>query len=192
MNLQIYNEAEQFVFDSFNKAEKSSQIEHFVRTVHWLKELKPDADEAFLVSAVAHDIERAFRQKDVLEKISSVGFTGAEFYRPHEERGAEIIADFLKHQNVDDGFIERVKMLVSRHEEGGNDDQNLLKDADSVSWLETYVSIFLGKILQTRGKEKVRQKFDWMYNRITSEKAKQIAQPMYEKAISNLNASSEI
>lgn len=164
MDLRIYNEAEQFVFDSFNKAEKSSQIEHFVRTVHWLKELKPDADEAFLVSAVARDIERAFRQKDVLEKITSVGFTGAEFYRPHEERGAEIIADFLKHQNVDDGFIERVKMLVSRHEEGGNDDQNLLKDADSVSWLETYVSLFLGKILQTRDKEKVRQKFDWMYS----------------------------
>lgn len=192
MDLRIYNEVEQFVFDAFNKAEKSSQINHLVRTVYWLKELKPDADEALLVSAIAHDIERTFRQKDVLEKITSVGFTGAEFYRPHEKHGAEIIADFLKHQNVEDGFIDRVKMLVSRHEEGGNDDQNLLKDADSVSWLETYVPIFLDKILQTRGKEKVRQKFDWMFNRITSEKAKQIAQPMYEKAIDDLNASPEI
>lgn len=189
MDLRIYNEAEQFVFDSFNKAEKSSQIEHFVRTVYWLKELKPDADEALLVSAIAHDIERAFRQKDVLEKITSVGFTGVEFYRSHEERGAKIIVDFLKHQNVNNDFIERVKKLVSRHEEGGDADQNLLKDADSISWLETYVSIFLGKILQKRGKEMVRQKFDWMYNRITSEKAKQIALPMYEKAISDLNAS---
>ena len=111
MDLRIYKEAEQFVFDSFNKAEKPSQIKHFVQTVHWLKILSPDADEALLVAAIAHDIERAFRLKDVLEKKTSVGFTSVEFYRPHEERGAEIIADFLKHQNVDDGFIERVKLL---------------------------------------------------------------------------------
>lgn len=100
----------------------------------------------------------------------------------------KFIADFLKNQGVDDEFIERVKMLVSRHEEGGNEDQNLLKDADSISWLETYVPIFLGKILQTRGKEKVGQKFDWMFNRIIFQKARQIAQPMYEKAVNDLNA----
>lgn len=192
MDLRIYNLAEQFVFDSFNKAEKPSSIKHFIRTVYWLKELKPDSDEALLVSAIAHDIERAFRQKDVLEKITSAGFTSVEFFRLHEERGAEIIADFLKHQNVDDGFIERVKKLVSRHEEGGDDDQNLLKDADSVSFFETNVSLFLDKKVKEDGKDKVRQKFDWMYNRITSEKAKQIAQPFYDKAISDLNTSPEI
>lgn len=192
MDLRIYNEAEQFVFDSFNKIGKPSQIKHFVQAVHWLKVLSPEADEALLVAAIAHDIERAFRQKDVLEKKTSAGFTSLEFYRPHEERGAEIIADFLKHQNVDEGFIERVKKLVSRHEEGGDDDQNLLKDADSVSFFETNVSLFLGEKVKEDGKENVKQKFDWMFNRITSEKAKQIAQPMYEKAISDLNASPEI
>lgn len=192
MDLHIYNEAEQFVFDSFNKAEKPSQIKHFVQTVYWLKVLSPEADEALLVAAITHDIERAFRQKDVLEKKTSAGFTSIEFYRPHEERGAEIIADFLKHQNADDGFIERVKKLVSRHEEGGDDDQNLLKDADSVSFFETNVPLFLDKKSLEIGKEKVKEKFDWMFNRITSEKAKQIAQPMYEKAISDLNTSPEI
>ncbi|MFA5127660.1 MAG: DUF4202 family protein [Patescibacteria group bacterium] len=192
MDLRIYNEAKQFVFDSFNKAEKPSQIKHFVKTVHWLKILSPNADEALLVAAIAHDIERAFRQKDVLEKKTSAGFTSIEFYRLHEERGAEIIAEFLKHKNVDDGFVERVKKLVSRHEEGGDDDQNLLKDADSVSFFETNVPFFLDKKSLEIGKEKVRLKFDWMYNRITSEKAKQIAQPMYEKAISDLNKGPEI
>ena len=189
MNLRIYNQAEQFVFDSFNKAKKPSQVKHFVQTVHWLKVLSPEADEALLVAAIAHDIERAFRQKDILEKKTSVGFTSVEFYRPHEERGAKIIADFLKNQNIDSGFIERVKMLVSRHEEGGNDDQNLLKDADSLSFFETNVPLFLEKKTAEIGKEKVKQKFDWMFNRITSEKAKQIAQPFYDKAISALNTS---
>lgn len=189
MDLRIYNEVEQFVFDSFNKVGKSSQLKHFVQTAYWLKVLRPEAGEVLLVSAIAHDIERAYRQKDVLEKKTSAGFTSLDFFRPHEERGAEIIADFLKHQNVDNSFIERVKMLVSRHEEGGNDDQNLLKDADSVSFFETNVSLFIEKKSLEIGKEKVKEKFDWMFNRITSEKAKQIAQPMYHKAISDLKMS---
>jgi hypothetical protein len=188
MDLRIYKEAEQFVFDSFNKAEKSSQIKHFVQTVHWLKVLSPEADEALLVAAIAHDIERAFRQKDVLEKKTLAGLTSIEFYRPHEERGAEIIADFLKHQNVDDSFIERVKKLVSRHEDGGDDDQNLLKDADSVSFFETNAPFFVNNPIEI-SKESVKEKFDWMFNRITLEKAKQIARPLYEKAIKDLNAS---
>jgi hypothetical protein len=82
---------------------------------------------------------------------------------------------------------ERVKL-----QEEGNDDQKLLKDADSVSFFETNVSLFLGEKIKVDGKEKVNQKFNWMFNRITSDKAKQIAQPMYEKAINNLNASPEI
>lgn len=192
MDQELYKKAEQFVIDSFNKAGKHEQIKHFLRTVHWIKALRPDADVALLISAVAHDIERAYRQKDVLEKKTSAGYTNVEFFRPHEERGAEIICDFLKQQGATAEIIGRVKMLVSRHEEGGNDDQNLLKDADSVSFFETNISLFLTKDVQDVGKGKVKEKFDWMFNRITSEKAKQIAQPFYNKAISDLNASPEI
>ncbi len=188
MDLHIYNDAKQFVFDSFNKAEKTSQIKHFVRTVYWLKVLSPKADEALLVAAIAHDIERAFRKKDILEKKTPVDLTSIEFYRPHEEHGAEIIADFLKHQNVDDSFVERVKKLVSRHEEGGDDDQNLLKDADSVSFFETNAPSFINKPVDI-SKEAVKDKFNWMFNRITSEKTKQIARPLYKKVIRDLNAS---
>ena len=71
MDLHIYNAAEQFVVNSFNNAGKPTQIKHFVQTVHWLKVLTPESDEALLVAAIAHDIERAFRQKDLLEKRES-------------------------------------------------------------------------------------------------------------------------
>jgi|SRR3989338_7415549 len=187
MTQELYKKAEQFVIDSFNKAGKSSQIKHFIRTVHWMKELKPDADDALFISAVAHDIERVFRKQDMEDKKRSLSYTDPEFFRLHEERGAEIIGDFLKQQGATAEIIERVKMLVSKHEEGGNDDQNLLKDADSVSFFETNISLFLTKHVQDVGKEKVREKFDWMYKRITSEKAKQIARPWYEEAIKNLD-----
>lgn len=76
-------------------------------------------------------------------------------------------------------------MLVSKHEEGGNADQNLLKDADSISFFENNVPIFLN-IAKKIGKEKVKQKFDWMYNRITSKKAKQISEKWYKEAIKDL------
>ena len=66
MDLRIYNEVKQFVINSFNKAKKPSQIKHLERTVHWLKVLSPHADEALLVAAISHDIERAFRQKDLI------------------------------------------------------------------------------------------------------------------------------
>lgn len=188
MDLSIYKEAEQFVFDSFNKANRPSEIKHFIQTVHWLKILSPEADEALLVAAVAHDIERAYRQKDMLEIKTQVSITNVKYYRPHEERGAEIIADFLKQQNVDDSFVERVKMLVSRHEEGGNDDQNLLKDADSVSFFETNSSSFVNNP-KGISKKDVKDKFDWMFDRITSEKAKEIARPLYEKAVRDLEES---
>ena len=187
MTQELYKQAEQFVIDSFNKANKSGQIPHFLQTVHWIKVLKPDADDALLISAVAHDIERAYRKQDMEEKKRLYSYTDPEFFRLHEERGAEIIGDFLKQQGATAEIIKRVKMLVSRHEEGGNDDQNLLKDADSVSFFETNISLFLTKHVQDVGKEKVREKFDWMYNRITSEKAKQIARSWYEEAIKNLD-----
>ncbi len=187
MNSEIYNQAEKFVFDSFNSIGASSQLDHFIRTVYWLKVLSSEADEALLVAAVSHDIERAFRKDDVLEKRKAAGLADLDFLRAHEERGAEIIAKFLRSTGAGEDFIERVIMLVSRHEEGGNDDQNLLKDADSLSFFENNVPLFLKKVSSELGKEKVKEKFDWMFERITSEEAKEIAKPFYEEAIRGLN-----
>jgi len=188
MNLPIYNQTKKFVIDSFNQAGKPDQIKHLLRTAYWLKKLRPSADEALLVSAIAHDIERAFRQKDMLKKLAESGSTNIGFYRLHEERGVEIMADFLIKQKVNSDFIKKVKGLISRHEEGGNDDQNLLKDADSVSFFENNACFFIDKAIEEDKKQRTKQKFDWMFNRITSEKAKQIARPLYKKAVKALNA----
>lgn len=175
----FFDKTEQFVKKSF--AGDETQIKHFERTVYWMRKLNPKADEASLIAAMAHDIERAFRTKEQHEKRAQEGYDHPAFFRPHEEKGAEIMADFLKKEGADEKMIEKVKMLISRHEEGGNEEQNFLKDADSLSFLENNIPLFLEKA-QTDGKEKVRAKFEWMFNRITSEKAKKIARPWYEKA----------
>ncbi len=178
-----------FVKEAFIKANNQGDIRHFERTVYWLKQLKPDADEALCLAAFAHDIERAFRDEAAKErfKASSKGFTDEDHLANHQNKGAEIIANYLKEQQAPKELIDRVQMLISKHEVGGNVDQNLLKDADSISYFENQIEHFLTKKVADVGKDKVRVKFQWMFDRITSEKAKEVAKPMFEDAISKLN-----
>jgi len=186
--MDIYQKTEQFVKDSFVKANKENQIKHFLRTVHWVRELRHDADEAILVAAVAHDIERAYRQQDQEDRKKGGSILGSDFLQAHQERGAEIVHKFLKEQGVSEEFIDKVTKLISKHEEGGNDDQNLIKDADSISFFKNNIQEFLhSKQATVLGEKGTREKFDWMYNRITSEKAKQICKNLYEQAINELN-----
>lgn len=176
----FFDKADAFVKKSF--AGDETQIRHFERTVYWMRKLNPKADEASFIAAMAHDIERAFRTKEQHKKRAIVGYDHPAFFRPHEEKGAEIMGGFLKKEGAPREMIEKVKMLISRHEEGGNEEQNFLKDADSVSFLENNIPLFLEKAQKER-KEKIRAKFEWMFERITSEKAKKIARPWYEKAM---------
>lgn len=182
---ELFEKVRKFVDKSYN-----GKTVHFERTVYWIRQLKPKADGALLIAGLAHDIERAFREDWMWELPVKRGFRDSVFLRHHQERGAKIIGEFLKKEGADRRLIERVKMLVSRHEEGGNDDQNVLKDADSISMLENNVKNFIKRYVPAMGKEIAEEKFDWMYNRITSKKAKRIAKPWYEKAIKKLESAS--
>ncbi len=186
--MKFYKKVEQFVIDVFTKAGGKHGIKHFIRTVYWVKVLNPKADEALLISAVAHDIERAFNKQDSCDYIKKVdkGFVSDEYLAFHQNEGARIIGDYLQQINTNKEMINRVKMLISKHEVGGNKDQNLLKDADSISFFENNIPVFLNKYVFEVGKEKVKDKFDWMFNRISSENAKQITQQWYKEAIKKL------
>lgn len=179
---ELFDEVKKFVRESFGNR---YGMVHFERTVFWIRQLKPDADEALLIAAIAHDIERAFSLSGE-DQIKKSGYCHIDYIRSHEVEGAKIIGNFLKEQNADKEVIERVKMLISRHEEGGTDDQNLLKDADSISFFENNIPFFLEHKIRDAGKENVRNKFEWMYSRITSKKAKDLAKQWYEKAMKDI------
>ncbi|MFA6549421.1 MAG: DUF4202 family protein [Candidatus Margulisiibacteriota bacterium] len=191
--MKYFAKAKQFVDGAFLKMGDDHNLRHFERTVYWLKQLKPDADEAFLIAAYAHDVERAFRGDDVRQMLNNPGrkFNDLEYMSLHSRKGAEIIGQFLKEQGAGPELIERVKDLISKHEVGGTNDQNLLKDVDSLSFLENNIKHFTTKKVAEHGVDKVRVKFDWMFNRITSEKAKEIARPWYEKAMEELDKSKQ-
>ena len=183
--MKLYQKVEQFVRETFKN--KHGMV-HFERTVYWIKQLRPNADEALLIAGISHDIERGFRTSggDQEKKAKEIGYHHVDFFMYHEEEGARIIGEFLEKEGADKDIIERVKMLISKHEEGGNEDQNLLKDADSISFFENNIPHFLENKIHEAGKENMKKKFDWMYERITSEKAKEIVKLWYENAIRSI------
>ena len=177
--MRHYDLVRDFVSRSFD-----GNTRHFDRTVEWVKKLKPEADEALLVAAMAHDIERAHRTTD---RFDDHEFDSREFLDHHQKDGADIIAKYLKEHGAEHDFVERVRHLVSAHEYGGDEDQDILKDADSISFFECNAEFFIDKKVKEVGKDMVKRKFDWMFNRITSEKAKEIARPWYEKYAGELS-----
>jgi hypothetical protein len=186
--MNYFDKVRQFVIDSFTASGNTQDLKHFDRTVYWLLQLEPNSDEALRIAAVAHDAERAFRDfsKEIAGQ-SEKGFLDEQHLKHHQEKGAEIIAEFLERNDAPGELIERIKMLIEKHEVGGSDEQNLLKDVDSISYFENQVDHFVHEKAKKFGGKKVREKFDWMFDRITSEEAKKIARPMYEAAIKKLD-----
>lgn len=165
---------------------KPRHMVHFERTVFWTKSLKPDADEAMLIAALAHDVERMFRDKKT--KHAKKNIREPEYLKEHQEVGAQIVGKFLKENGANDAMIERVKALIAKHEEGGTDDQNVIMDADSISFFENNVDHFVNDLMEVYGGKRTRDKLTWMYNRMSSDRAKEIAEKWFESAMKRVEA----
>ena len=175
MQNSLIKKVKNFVFNSFSK--NSVEIYHAKRTAYWIKKLKDDAGEELIIAGFSHDIERAFfgdwkkgsSDKDKLKK--------------HQQLSAKIISEFLTKEKADKTLIANVKRLVLHHETGGKEDENILCDADCLSYLEEK-GIRLAKTYHEKGltKKYVKQKLDYVMSRIHSEKAKNIAKKFYDKA----------
>ncbi|HEV7449010.1 MAG TPA: DUF4202 family protein [Candidatus Paceibacterota bacterium] len=171
--MNLYEQTVEFVGEAFK-----GKVAHFERTVFWYEQLLPQLTEAHRVAAYAHDIERALRDKNTPD---TENYLDPEFLKRHQEGGAKIMADFLREKGADDMTIDKVSHLISKHEVGGDAEQDALMDADSVSFMETNAEMFVTKKAPTEGYEKVKEKLDWMYNRINSPEAKEAARANYER-----------
>ena len=172
--MSLYDKTVQFVDTAFGR----KQTKHFERTVFWLEKFQPDITEAHRIAAYAHDIERAFR--DASKRVPE-DYLDLAFLKYHSEMGAEIIAQFLLENEAGEGDIRKVKHLISKREVGGDTEQNALMAADSVSFFESNAEMFVREKAPVEGREKIRGKFDWMFNRISTEERKAYALANYEK-----------
>src|SRR3989344_7444767 len=108
---------------------KHSELAH-----KWLMKLKPDSDEAMQIAALAHDIDRAFT--GITEKDCKDYSKIDEFKKEHAIRSAKFICDILKKHEYSKEIIDKVKHLVENHEFGGDDESNILMDADSLAYFD--------------------------------------------------------
>ena len=161
---------------------------HFERTLYWLKQLKPDADEAMQIAAYAHDISRLFRRATTAELFKDIESNDPTYLKEHQAECAKIICEFLRKNDYDSKATDRVHNMVLNHEIGGDPESDLIKDADSISYFEVNAMRFVEIVAKDLGKQKIKNKLDWMYERISSSKARQIAKPMYDKALKALDA----
>ena len=190
MNTNYYEEVKKFIDKEFEEAGRPGHLKHLERTVYWVKKLEEDPSEAILIAAYSHDADHAKRWKnsDPYEphEVKKKDFTDRVKLREHQERGAEIVKNFLEEKEAPNNLIKKVGKLISRDEFGGNREQDVVKDADSLSFLENNVENFLDYSGNKFRKKDIEEKFDWMYNRISSEEAKEIAKPWYIEAKKNL------
>jgi len=151
-----------------------------------MEQFYPDFTEAHRIAAYSHDIERGImkeRDRDYLNR---------DFLKQHMEDGARIMSDFLKKEGADNETIEKVKHLIKNHEIGGDNEQNALMDADSVSFFETNAEMFVKDRVKEDGYEKIKGKLDWMFNRISTEEHRKFARDNYLKWSKALNEFKEV
>lgn len=144
---------------------------HSDLTLKWVLKLKSDADEALQIAALAHDIERAVTgilEKD-LDDYSKIN----EFKQEHAIRSADITADLLKKHQYDDNIIGKVKNLIINHEIGGDEESDILKDADSIAYFDYNIKYYHEKC----GDERTKGKIKFMYKRM-SDQSKEIVKKL--------------
>ncbi len=168
------------------RAYYKQSAQHLIRAEEWLLILKPDASEEMLLATLTHDMERAFPGPDSPTIDPKRGVDDPVYNMAHSERSARIVSAYLQEQGAASESIAQVVRFIRVHEYGGNDDENLVQAADSLSFLEVNVDSFLSWLDAGNSvwdADAVRAKFTWMYERIQIAQARKLARPMYNEAM---------
>jgi hypothetical protein len=159
---------------------------HLLKALEWLDRVAPDSAESVRLATLTHDMERAFPGPDqpVIKTLSD-----PEYERLHSLRSARIVGAWLREQHASETLVEQVEALIVAHEFGGWHEADLVQAADSLSFLDTNIDLFLGFV--RTGKHpahEVRKKFNSMFGRIRVPRLKQLAQPLLDRALEQLDA----
>lgn len=133
---------------------------HAQNTLDWLLLLKPTADNALVIAAFAHDIERAINSRKVLR----ANFPDYEAFKAaHARNSAEIVKKIMHDCDVPQDIAGEVYRLISLHEVGGDPRSDLIKNADSVSFFEVNLPLYF----ERHGWEESVRRSIWGYRRLS-------------------------
>jgi len=172
---QIINQIEEYL----RKTITSPQIlSHHLRTRDYLLILDPNISLEAKVAALTHDLERQFPNPVPFpERIDD-----QKYLLAHGKSSAKVVIDYLRSQKFRLNY-KRLEQLITNHEVGGDPESDLIRDADSISFLEVVAPYFLKK----HGKEEAKDKLSYMFKRIENPQAKKLARPLYQKAMQLLD-----
>ncbi len=134
---------------------------HSKNTLAWLLRLKPDADEALKIAALGHDIERAIERR----KVRRADFDDYEkFKAAHARNSALVLREIMQKCGLPAAITDDVCLLVRRHEVGGDERCDLLKDADSISYFEVNLPHYFAR----EGYSETLRRTIWGYHRLSA------------------------
>ncbi len=134
---------------------------HSKNTLAWLLKLEPDADEALQIAALGHDIERAMERR----KVRRPDFDDYdEFKAAHARNSALVLREIMQEYGLPAAITDDVCRLVGRHEVGGDERCNLLKDADSISYFEVNLPLYF----EREGYSETLRRTIWGYRRLSA------------------------
>lgn len=135
---------------------------HSENTLEWVLRLKPDADPALRLAALGHDIERY----DEKVRVQSDGYSDYErFKEAHAINSAEVLSGFMEEMGFDPDFIADVARLVAHHESGGDEREEILKNADTLSFFQVSLPLYFDR----HGAETTRRRLVWGFRKLTPE-----------------------
>ena len=159
---------------------------HLLRALEWLDRLAPASSEGVRLAALTHDMERAFPGPD---SPALTTLDDPHYNQLHSERSARIVTAWLRGLNAPEPLVSEVARLILAHETGGWAEADLVQAADSLSFLDTNIDLFLGFVQSGRfPAEAVRWKFEHTYDRIKVPHARTLARPLVAQAVSRLSA----
>jgi len=170
-----YNKSSSDILEVLNKNQE--ELKHARDVLKWLLIIKPDVNDILKISALGHDIERAIKSWEVKDyKLDK------EFREKHALRSAEAIKSILAKNDVDIEEIKEIERLILAHEWGGDERQNLIRDADSLAnfeWCDDFFGI--EKI------ENLKSVAERMFNRLSLDNRRFIGQIRFKnKEIENI------
>ena len=158
---------------------------HLIRAVEWLDRIAPDSSEAVRIATLTHDMERAFPGADQPVQRSLVDH---EYHVAHSARSARIVGGWLREQAAPESLTVEVERLICFHEEGGWPEANFVQAADSLSFLDCNVDLFLSWVQSGKWPAReVRTKFEYTFDRIQVPEARTLALLLRDKAIARLD-----
>jgi hypothetical protein len=159
---------------------------HLVRSLEWLDRIAPGSAEATRLATLTHDMERAFPGPD--QPVWN-GDEDYDYYVAHSNRSARIVGEWLRGQGAGEALIGEVDGLIRVHEFGGWKEADDVQAADSLSFLDVNVDLFLGFARSGRFRAaQVRAKFVYSHDRIRIPWVQALARPMMESANARLDA----